>query len=259
MDWRDEGVLLSVRRHGESAAIIECFTREHGRHAGVVRGGASRKMAPLLQPGAQLSLEWRARLAEHLGAYRVELERSRTGAVLNDGDALAALGSAAALLLAYLPEREPYGGLYHATVSLMDALGANPGWPAAYVGWELALLSELGFPLDLGRCAATGGEVELTWVSPKTGRAVSAAAGAPYADRLLPLPAFLTGGEETPEGVCQGLRLTGYFMKNWVAPSVGSHEPPPARERFEARMKRIAVKPNVGNPYTENPKQEEAS
>ena len=100
MDWRDEGVLLTVRRHGESAAIIDCFTRDHGRHSGVVRGGASRKMAPLLQPGAQLSLEWRARLAEHLGAYRVELERSRAGAVIGDGDALAALGAGAALLSA---------------------------------------------------------------------------------------------------------------------------------------------------------------
>lgn len=242
MDWRDEGVLLSVRRHGESAAIIECFTREHGRHAGVVRGGASRRMAPLLQPGAQLSLEWRARLAEHIGAYRVELERSRAGDVLNDGDALAALGSVAALLTAYLPEREAHGNLYNATVSLLDALGTNPGWPAAYVGWELALLSELGFPLDLARCAATGGEDDLTWVSPKTGRAVSAAAGQPYADRLLPLPGFLTGGEETPAGVWQGLRLTGYFMKAWVAPSVGTHEPPPARERFETRMGRFTEK-----------------
>ena len=245
MEWRDEGVLLSVRRHGESAATIACFTRGHGRHAGVVRGGASRRMAPLLQPGAQLTLEWRARLAEHIGAYRVELERSRAGAVLNDGDALAALGSVAALLTAYLPEREAHANLYAATVSLLDALGANPGWPAAYVGWELALLSELGFPLDLGRCAATGTEEDLTWVSPKTGRAVSAAAGGPYADRLLPLPAFLTGGEETPDDICRGLRLTGYFMKNWVAPSIGAHQPPPARERFEARMARFTEKPET--------------
>lgn len=242
MDWRDEGVLLNVRRHGESAAIIDCFTREHGRHSGVVRGGASRKMAPLLQPGAQLSLEWRARLAEHLGAYRVELIRSRAGAVLNDGDALAALGSVAALLMAYLPEREAHGGLYDATVSLLDALGSNPGWPAAYVGWELALLSELGFPLDLARCAATGEEDDLIWVSPKTGRAVSAVAGSPYKDKLLTLPAFLTGGEETPLGVWQGLRLTGYFLKNWVAPSVDTHAPPAARDRFETRMAKTADK-----------------
>ncbi len=242
MDWRDEGVLLSLRRHGENAAIVECFTREHGRHAGIVRGGASRKMAPLLQPGAQLTLEWRARLAEHLGAYRVELDRSRAGAVLNDGDALAALGSVVALLTAYLPEREAHSDLYSATVSLLDALGANPGWPAAYVAWELALLSELGFPLDLGRCAATGVEDDLIWVSPKTGRAVSSEAGSPYKDRLLTLPAFLTGGEETPLGVWQGLRLTGYFLKNWVAPSVDTHAPPAARDRFEARMAKTADK-----------------
>ncbi len=242
MDWRDEGVLLTLRRHGESAAIIECFTREHGRHAGVVRGGASRRMAPLLQPGAQLTLEWRARLAEHLGAYRVELEKSRAGDVLNDGNALAALGSVAALLTAYLPEREAHEDLYAATVSLLDALGVNPGWPAAYVGWELALLSELGFPLDLGRCAATGVEDNLIWVSPKTGRAVSEIAGQPYKELLLPLPAFLTGGEETPLGVWQGLRLTGYFLKNWIAPSVDTHAAPAARDRFEARMAKAADK-----------------
>ncbi len=236
MDWRDEGVLLTVRRHGESAAIIDCFTRDHGRHSGVVRGGASRRMAPLLQPGAQLSLEWRARLAEHLGAYRVELERSRAGAVINDGDALAALGSAAALLIAYLPERESYPDLYNATVALMDAIGVRPDWQAAYVAWELALLAELGFPLDLSACAATGATDDLTWVSPKTGRAVSAAAGAPYADRLLPLPEFLTGGPVAADDLFRGLRLTGYFLKNWVAPSVGAHAPPPARERLETRL-----------------------
>lgn len=238
MDWRDEGVLLTVRRHGESAAIIDCFTLAHGRHSGVVRGGASRKMAPLLQPGAQLSLEWRARLAEHLGAYRVELERSRAGAVISDGDALAALGSVAALLSAYLPEREPHPQLYNATVGLLDSLGADPGWPAAYVGWELALLSDLGFPLDLSACAATGGTTDLTWVSPKTGRAVSRAAGAPYAERLLPLPGFLAGGEMAEADIPQALRLTGYFLKHWVAPSVGAHAPPPARDRLEARLGR---------------------
>lgn len=240
MDWRDEGVLLTARPHGESAAIIDVFTAGHGRHAGVVRGGGSRKMAPHLQPGAQISVEWRARLEEHIGAYRVEPIRSRAADLMADGDALAAMGAVAGLLTAYLAEREPHGGLYAATVSLLDALGRDPGWAAGYVGWELALLADLGFPLDLSRCAASGVVEDLIWVSPKTGRAVSRAAGAPYADRLLPLPGFLRGGAETSKEVAEGLALTGHFLTAWVAPAFGGHAPPEARARLEARLRRRA-------------------
>lgn len=235
MDWRDEGVLLTMRRHGESAAIIEVFTRSHGRHAGVVPGGASRRMAPLLQPGAQVSVEWRARLEAHIGTYRVEPIRSRAADIMADGDALAAMGAVSSLLTAWLAERDPHPDLYAATVSLLDSLGREDGWRAAYVGWELALLSELGFPLDLSRCAATGAETGLAWVSPRTGRAVSRAAGQPYADRLLPLPAFL-GGEGG--GVVEGLRLTGHFLTAWLAPAFGGHAAPEARERFVNRITR---------------------
>lgn len=235
MDWRDEGVLLTVRRHGESAAIIDAFTAAHGRHAGVVRGGASRKMAPLLQPGAQLSLEWRARLEDHIGSYRPELIRSRAGALMAEGDALAGMGAVAALLTAWLPEREPHAPLYAATVDLLDAMGRAPDWREAYVGWELMLLAELGYALDLSRCAATGETDSLAWVSPKTGRAVSAEAGAPYADRLLPLPAFLGGATG---GVAEGLRLTGHFLSEWVAPAFGAHSPPDARARLVERLSR---------------------
>lgn len=229
MDWRDEGVLLSMRKHGENAAIIDVFTADHGRHAGVVRGGGSRRMAPLLQPGAQLSVEWRARLEEHIGAYRVEPLRSRAAVLMADRRALAAMGAIAALLTAYLAEREAHGALYAATVGLLDSMATDEAWPAAYVGWELALLSELGFALDLGRCAATGDTEALRYVSPKSGRAVSRDAGAPYADRLLTLPAFL-GGEAG--GVAEGLKLTGYFLKAWAAPAFGGHAPPPARDRL---------------------------
>lgn len=241
MDWRDEGVLLTMRRHGESAAIIDVFTAAHGRHAGVVRGGASRRMAPLLQPGAQLTVEWRARLEEHIGSFRVEPVRSRAADLMADGDALAAMGSVAALLTAFLAEREPHADLYAATVSLLDGLGRDAGWPAAYVGWELALLLEIGFPLDLSACAATGATEDLAWVSPRTGRAVSRAAGAPYADRMLPLPKFLLGGPVEAAGVAAGLRLTGHFLKSWAAPAVGAHAPPAARERLEARLARGAA------------------
>ena len=243
MEWRDEGVLLTVRRHGESAAIIDVFTAEHGRHSGVVRGGASRKMAPSLQPGAQLSLEWRARLEDHLGAFRVEPVRSRAAALMSDGDALAAMGSISALLTAYLGDREPHRDFYAATVSLLDSIGVDPDWREAYVGWELILLAELGFPLDLSRCAATGSTEDLAWVSPRSGRAVSAAAGAPYADRLLPLPAFL-GGAGPDASVRGGVELLGYFLKSWVAPSFGADEPPEARKRFADRMASRNAAPN---------------
>lgn len=238
MDWRDEGVLLTLRRHGEDAAIIEALTRDHGRHAGIVRGGASRRMAPVLQPGTQLSLEWRARLESHLGAFRAEPLRSRAAALMASGDALAAMGSVAALLTAYLPEREPHPALYNATVTLLDRLGAAPDWPEAYVAWELMLLAELGYPLDLSACAATGGTEDLTWVSPRTGRAVGAAAGAPYADRLLPLPRFLRGETAAATDIAAGLNLTGHFLRLWIAPAFGAAAPPAARERLAERLAR---------------------
>lgn len=238
MDWRDEGVLLSVRRHGESAAIIDVFTREHGRHSGVVRGGAGRRMAPILQPGAQLSLEWRARLEEHLGAYRVEPLRSRAGQLLGDGDALAAFNAVAAMLTAWLPERDPHGALYAATIALVDALGREPDWPEAYVAWEIALLTDLGYPLDLSRCAATGAEDDLIYVSPRTGRAVSAAGGADWADRLLPLPGFLAGAPTAPGDVAAGLAMTGHFLNTWVAPAHGAATAPAARGRLVDRLSR---------------------
>lgn len=236
MDWRDEGILLTVRRHGENAAIIDVFTAEHGRHAGVVRGGASRKVAPLLQPGSQLSVEWRARLEEHLGAFQFDVKKSRAAALMSDGDALAAMGSVASLLTAYIGEREAHADLYAATVGLLDTIGAAPDWREAYVGWELMLIADIGFPLDLSTCVATGGTDDLIWVSPRSGRAVCAEAGAPYADKLLTLPAFLRGEEGGT--IAEGLRLSGHFMKAWVAPAFGAFEPPEARSRFVERMAR---------------------
>lgn len=234
MDWRDEGVILTVRRHGESAAIVDVFTREHGRHAGVVRGGGSRRMAPTLQPGGQMDLEWRARLEEHLGAYRVEPRRSRAAALMGDGDALAAFSSVAALLTGYLADREPHPALYAATIGLLDALGTDDGWPEAYVGWEIMLMNDLGFPLDLSSCAATGATEDLVWVSPRTGRAVSRAAGEPYAERLLNLPDFLGG--TSGGGLAAGLALTGHFIAEWVAPAFGATRPPDARQRLAERL-----------------------
>jgi DNA repair protein RecO (recombination protein O) len=210
MEWRDQGALLSVRRHGEHAAIIEVFTAAHGRHAGVVPGGASRRLAPVLQPGAQLDLRWRARLNEHLGQFTAEPLQSRA-AILGDRGALAALNAVCALLSHGLPERDTHPALYGATVALLDGLMA-PDWPLTYLQWEVLLLEEMGFGLDLDRCAVTGVAEGLAFVSPRTGRAVSHAGARAWADRLLPLPPCLTGGEVTGVGLAQGLRLTGHFL-----------------------------------------------
>jgi DNA repair protein RecO (recombination protein O) len=245
MEWRDEGILLTSRRHGESAAIIEAFTSAHGRHAGMVRGGAGRRMTPVLQPGAILSLDWSARLEEHLGAFRVDPIRSNTAHLMADRAALAALGSITSLISAALPEREANPSLYARTLDLVDALGRTPNWPARYALWEIALLSEIGFGLDLSRCAANGTTDDLIYVSPKSGCAVSRAGGAPWADRLLPLPAFLRDGAGAepacPEQITQALRLTGHFLEARLAPTLPRETLPPARARaVEAILRQTA-------------------
>jgi DNA repair protein RecO (recombination protein O) len=240
MEWRDEGILIAARRHGESSAIIEVFTALHGRHSGVVRGGAGRRMAPVLQPGAQLALEWTARLEEHIGHFRVEPMAAWTGAIMADRAALLALGAMTALVAATLPERDAHPALYARSLALVGALGNTPDWPARYAAWELALLAELGFGLDLATCALTGASEDLAWVSPRSGRAVGRAAGAPWAERLLPLPGFLRDGWETPpepREVTQALALTGHFLEHRVAPGLRREALPAARERAVAAIR----------------------
>lgn len=243
MDWQDEGILLAVRPHGESSVIIETLTRGHGRHAGLVRGGQGRRLSPVLQPGAQLELEWRARLAEHLGHYRVEPVRSRAAAIMGEPAALAALNAVGALAVAFLPEREPDPALYEETLALVDALAARaPDWPAAYARWEVSLLAALGFGLDLTRCAATGATEELVYVSPRSGRAVSRAAGAAWADRMLPLPRFLLGrGEPAIGAVREALRTTGHFLEHWACPAFERETVPEARTRLVRLLDRHAM------------------
>ncbi|MDU8943912.1 DNA repair protein RecO [Ovoidimarina sediminis] len=233
MEWRGEGVLLSVRKHGETAAIIEIFAPGQGRYAGVVRGGVSRKMTPILQPGAQLDVTWRARLDEHIGAFTVEPVKARAAQVFGDRLALAGMTSALALLSFALPEREAHDPLYEKTGGLMDLIGVNPVWPLAYLRWELALLDELGFGLDLSRCAVTGALEDLAYVSPKSGRAVSRAGAGEWEDRLLPLPPALLGeGEGALPEVAAGLRTTGHFLSARVAAALGDRPLPEARRRF---------------------------
>lgn len=242
MDWRDQGILLSTRAHGESALIIEVFTPAHGRHAGLVRGGASRRLAPVLQPGAQLDLAWRARLETHLGSFTPELIRSRAAASMGDRLSLAGLNAVTALLLFALPEREAHPALYARTEALLDLLGQVELWPLAYLQWELALLDELGFGLDLSACAVLGAQAnELAYVSPRTGRAVSARGAGDWAERLLPLPPCLMGQGPAPDAeIVQGLAVTGHFLTAHLAAALGEKPLPGARARFVERFARVA-------------------
>ncbi|MES2542221.1 MAG: DNA repair protein RecO [Pseudomonadota bacterium] len=239
MDWRDDGILLSMRPHGETSAIIEVMTAAHGRHSGVVRGGASRKMAASLQPGTGLKLEWRARLDEHIGSFTVEPVKSRAH-LLGDRLALAGLLAVCALLHEALPERESHPALWRKSLALMDVLG-DEGWPAAYVRWELCLLEEIGFGLDLSACAVSGATEGLAYVSPKTGRAVTAKGAGEWADRLLPLPDGLDGeGPLSPQAVVTGLRLTGYFLDRELRPVLHERPLPEARSRLVDLLARLA-------------------
>lgn len=242
MEWRSDGILIALRRHGESAAIVELFTAEHGRHLGVVRGGASRRMAPLLQTGAQLDATWKARLSDHIGSYTVELKQSRAAEVLEDRTALAGLSAVCALLSFTLPERAPYPGLYARSLALLDGLGAER-WSEAYLRWELALLDEMGFGLDLSACAATGSTQDLAYVSPKTGRAVSRGAAGEWADRLLPLPPVLRGAAGNTSEVPQALQTTGHFLAHHLAPSLGDRPLPAARQRYVDLISRAGSPP----------------
>lgn len=216
MDWHDEGLVIGVRRHGESSVIAELMTRAHGRHMGLVRSGRSRAMQPVLQPGNHVDAHWRARIEEHLGQYVLEPSRLRTAELMASPLALHGVGHVSALLR-LLPEREPHANLYDMASLIMDHLQEREIVPALVVRFELAILVELGFGLDLSECAATGARQDLIYVSPKSGRAVSRAVGAPYAERLLPLPDFLTDErismQVAREAVCDAFRMTGYFLE----------------------------------------------
>lgn len=239
MEWRDQGILLSSRTHGETSAIIEVFTPSKGRHAGLVRGGASRRQAPVLQPGAQLDLAWRARLEDHIGTFSAELMRSRAAASMGDRLSLAGLNAVTALLLFALPEREVHVRLYHQTETVLDLLGQPDFWPLAYLRWEMALLEEMGFGLDLSTCAVNGAKAnDLTYISPRTGRAVSRSGAGEWADKLLPLPECMLGyGPAPDQEIAEALRVTGHFLHTRLAPELGHKPLPEARDRFVERFK----------------------
>ena len=233
MEWQDTGTVLVARRHGENSAIVEVFTETHGRHAGVVRGATSRKVAPSLEPGTQVAVTWRARLEDHLGSYSVEPVKSRAAAVMSGRKELAALTAMTSLLAFTLPEREPHPKLYERTNAVLDMIGETEAWTLGYLHWELALLDEMGFGLDFSCCAVTGAKEDLTLVSPKSGRAVTETGAGEWKDKLLPLPAcLLAPTHSSPGEIAEGLRTTGHFLKTWLAPSLGDRPIPPARQRL---------------------------
>lgn len=237
MQWTDEGIVLSVRPHGETAAVVDLWTRAHGRHMGLVHGGRSRRLRPVLQPGNHVDAVWKARLADQLGSMSVEMRRAFAAETMDDSQALMALSSITTLT-ALLPERDPHPNLYEITLFVLGFLNDPTVWPALLVRWELALLDELGFGLDLSQCAATGANDQLIYVSPKSGRAVSASAGEPYRDKLLALPQFLTKQRSSPvtaQDVHLGFALTGHFIEKHLLLPKGQTLPA-SRMRLVAQL-----------------------
>lgn len=240
MEWRDEGIVLCTRRHGETSAILEVMTRAHGRHLGLVRGGRSRRMQPVLQAGNRLDLTWRARLDEHLGIFQVEPLELNAARLLASAVAVFGLQTLAAHLR-LLPERDPHAGLYESFGAVIEHLDEAAVAGELVVRFELLLLEELGFGLDLSECAATGTREDLAYVSPKSGRAVSRAAGAAWHDRMLPLPAFLLRGSGLRgdgRGIEDAFRLTGHFLARHVYEARGQ-DAPEARAGFIAALRRL--------------------
>ncbi|WP_193371192.1 DNA repair protein RecO [Pelagibius marinus] len=235
MKWEDEAIVLAARPHGETAAVVQLLTRAHGRHAGLVRGGQSARLRGIYQSGNRVSATWSGRLPEHLGSLECEMECSYMARVLDDSDRLAALSAATAVCEGAMPEREPHPACFEGLLALLEALEGDH-WAEVYVRWELAFLAELGFGLDLSSCAAGVENDQLAYVSPRSGRAVSLSAGAPYRDKLLPLPGFLVGrGEGGNAAVAEGLALTGFFLERHL---FHPHDKalPAARLRLEQRF-----------------------
>lgn len=238
MEWNDDAIVLSSKPLGENGTILELLTRDHGRHAGLVRGGASRRIKPTLQPGNSVHVGWRARLEEHLGSFSCELARARAGELMDSREALAGLNAFTAVTTTAMPEREAHAPVFLGGEILLDAMMADDlaHWLPLYVRWEAGLLEALGFGLDLSECAATGAKTDLTYVSPKSGRAVSRHAAGIYASRMFHLPGFLldsAAAEPTSEETANGLALTGHFLLERVLKAHGK-QMPPARLRLEA-------------------------
>ena len=232
MEWRSVGILLAARKHGETSLIIDTFCPGHGRCLGIVRGGTSRKFAPILQVGAQLDLTWKARLQDHLGSFKVELVRARTVHAMSDRILAAGLMSVSTILSRVLPERQAYDNFYRTTEDLLDLLNQPNIWPMAYLRWELELLTVLGYGLDLSQCAVSGSTEKLRYVSPRTGRAISEQAAGGWVPKLLHLPSIILEGSGTSDSIIDGLKLTGYFLTKKVFNELSVRSPVSERKRF---------------------------
>jgi DNA repair protein RecO (recombination protein O) len=234
MEWTDAAIVLASRPHGESATILDVMTRQYGRHLGLVRGSRARAA---MQAGNGLSVQWRARLPEQLGSFTLEMAQARAGNLMENRVSLTGLNAFTAVAVATLPERQAHPLLFDAASILLDAMMAGDfsHWGPLYVRWEAGLLDALGFGLDLSECADSGATDGLIYVSPRTGRAVSATSGAPYAGRLLGLPGFLLGSQNVPDlaETLAGLKLTGHFLLERVLKPQG-RDLPPARVRLDA-------------------------
>jgi DNA repair protein RecO (recombination protein O) len=240
MEWTDIGIVLGTRKHGEANTIAELMTRGHGRHLGLVRGGAGSRLRPVLQPGNGISATWRARLDEHLGHYAVEGLRLRAAAFLPVAHALYGVTHLAALTR-LLAERDPHPQVHDALEAVLDRLGDPATAAALVIRFELQMLRELGFGLDLARCAATGTDADLVFVSPKSGRAVSREAGEAWRHKLLALPGFLGNEDVAPlqTDLAAGFALTGFFLERHVFEPRGIPVPD-ARAHFIAAVLRGA-------------------
>ena len=239
MEWRDEGIVLGTRKHGETSAILEVMTRAHGRHLGLVRGGRSRRLQPVLQAGNRVELVWRARLDEHLGTFQAEALEMNAARLMESAVAVYGLQLLAAHLR-LLPERDAHGDLYATLLVMLEHLGDPLAAGELVARFELLVLEELGFGLDLSECAATGRRTELVYVSPKSGRAVSRAAGEPWRDKMLALPAFLERGAgcRADAGALEdAFRLSFHFLNRYVYEPRGV-APPEARAGFLAALRR---------------------
>ncbi len=238
MEWTDEGIVLSTKLHGENNVVLEVLTKKHGRHSGLVRGGRSKKNRPVLQPGNQVYVTWKARLAEHLGFYTVELQHSVAGFLMDNRLALAGMNTLCGLAH-LLPERDPHLGLFEAATLIIEYIDNKEIWPALLVRWELELLNELGFGLDLSECAATGTTKDLIYVSPRSGKAVCATAGEPYKDKLLKLPELLSTNKKNNASLVELLdafTLTGYFIEKHIL-YPRNQSLPETRQRFVSYLK----------------------
>ena len=241
MRWSDKGLVISVKKYGENSLILHLFTKDHGVHAGLVKYTSNKKSGYIYELGNILSVEWTGRLEEQLGFYKSELEKSYLYTIINNSLKLDSLNAICPMLSMFLPERQVNNKLYKETIEIIEHLNNNDmTWVSRYVQWELLLLSELGYGLDISRCAVTGEYKNLKYVSPKSGRAVSELGAGKWAKKLLILPEFLkkykTNAMDNDE-LNSGIKLTTFFL-NRYAMSIGL-KLPESRDRFTNKLKKI--------------------